>query len=435
MDLKNFAFSVKEQLEEGEELLHKVYNFKNKPGRKEVVIAGIDGGSTQTRVLLITKEGFDSEKVYTIPSNHGILADDRTVIPKSGKLYDRLDSYLIDERDMQSTMFTKHRVLRGTKLKDTNLGEKRIDSTTQKISNVSFYDNIIDAIGYSLAMEYDSEIPEEVEFYAGIALPPDDISSEKNTHAFKKNLIGDFKWSHKESGVVIKIKIKAVEVSTEPEACVKAFYASQDCDVPELCLHVNGGGRSIGVELLENGDAIASASRTLAYGGTQLLDKLGNNYIQEHGGRIPTYAALSRAIKTGMMKDGASLIDVADLVKTTKDQFAEDIMSDIMAQVFDQQTRITLTDIEEITVSGRLFAKGDYDYSIAEKLKQLFAKESPNTNFVMLSDNLIPLGLVMAVYSKFGGLLDEEEEEEASENEITLNLDDASQNVAATAQE
>ena len=49
-----------DDIEVGEEDLYKVYDFKNKKG-KEIVLACVDAGSTQTRVLIWDKKSKETD--------------------------------------------------------------------------------------------------------------------------------------------------------------------------------------------------------------------------------------------------------------------------------------------------------------------------------------------------------------------------------------
>lgn len=427
MNLKELLVKTNDVVEVGEELLHSVHMFKNLSSNEpEVILCGIDGGSTQTRVMLMHGKDQDLTRLFVIPSAFGAVIDDREIKEKGDMLFQNMDTTVICQKASQETMFTKVRMVRGTKLLDANLSDNRVDSSTQKIDNTKWYENVIDGLGYAIAMEYQSAIPKEVDLYCGIALPPDSISSTKNINLFRKRMLGKYSWSHAKSGVSIMINIKGMECLTEPEAFIKAYYATEDKELPENNLHIEVGGSTTGIEILQNGESLLSASKTLPYGGTQLLEKLGNLYIEKYGGRIPNQASLKRTIESGSIKDGANYTCIIDLIDQAKKEFAQEVYQDILISVFDQQKTVTMTDIDSITVSGRTLTpttvvfeedakrgKREKVSSVATHLHDCFKLKMPNAKFQHIPHNYIPLGLIFEAYSEYGGLIEEAVKEAA----------------------
>lgn len=402
-------FKTNVEVEEGEEKLHQSYDFATVDKTVKMLV-GVDGGSTQTRVMIVDDADDPDMEQYIIPSVSSFVPSDIEIRPQGDSLYNRMDSYLINGKTKTQTIFTKKRVIRGTKKTDFNGSEERISSSAQKIASDVFYINVIDAIGYALCQKFTTNIPKHVKLILGIALPPDDRASSSNINRFRNEMNGIYTWKHTDSGVEINIEIEECHIMTEPEAFIKAYYISMDQDIPEITLHINGGGRSIGIELLENGVPIDSVSRTLAYGGAKLIDDLGVLYAKEKGGRAPQTKTLQRAIKTGFMRNGKGFEDVSDLVSVVKKEFAGRIFKDVIKYVFDTQSEITLRDVGEISVSGRIFDEGECAISVAKYLQEEFYQASPQTEFFTISENFIPLGLIYGVFGEYGGFLEEDEE-------------------------
>ena len=53
--LPNLSFNTNEIVDKEEQALHEIYNFQIEKGRKEYIAVGVDGGSTHTRVNILSK--------------------------------------------------------------------------------------------------------------------------------------------------------------------------------------------------------------------------------------------------------------------------------------------------------------------------------------------------------------------------------------------
>jgi hypothetical protein len=412
MDVLKKATTRKIVIEPGEEKLHETYNLKNAAGREIKVILGVDGGSTQTRVLII--EPSDVEDLipalghtFTIPSISATVPDDRIIIDKGDSLYDLMDTTLVNLSSSQEVIFSSARLVRGTKFFDTELKENRLKSSTQKTADATYYFNLLDSIGYAVCEKYSNAIPTKVTAYLCVSLPPDDIN-EKNMEKFRE-ILKAFKWTHRKSGVSFELIIEGVLARTEPEAFIKAFYSLADQDLPDYTLHIEGGGRSVGVEILANGKSLATAQKTLHYGGSQLLDSISGLYVAKNGGSPLKRSVLEEAVRTGKVRSGNNITDITEIIRAAKRSLAEKIVSDIVLQVFDQQSKVSLSDLNVISVSGRLFEATDITkyndqagvdevvggISLADYVKEGFDLLSPNTQFKHIVGNHIPQGLAI----------------------------------------
>jgi hypothetical protein len=414
MDLLKKLSGKQEVIEPGEELLHSAYQFKNLPGRQVTALIGVDGGSTQTRGVVLDLEDLSKfeeslEKslgeVFTIPSLSVTIPDDRNIQAKSDNLYDDLESQIVNLHSNEEVIFRSARLVRGTKAFNSELNENRLGSSTQKTEDVTYYYNLLDLIGYSMLLKYRDKVPEVVKVYLACALPPDDINPVNIEKRLKPNL-KTYRWVHKSSGVSIQIDFAGVEVMTEPEAFVKAFYAMSDQETPDYTLHLEGGGRSIGAEILVRGNSLDSARETLEFGGTQLLNLVNDLYVAKHGGRQLRRSQLENAIRTGYLRDGNSVVPIWDVITAAKKEIARQIVTEVRQKVFDQQRRVAVTDLNVVSVSGRLFdgtpvEKGSV--SVADFLKEEFKALSPETQFVRIEGNYIPQGLLLRGLIEFFG--------------------------------
>ena len=402
MDLIKKVTSRERVCEEGEERLHREFDT-TQVSKKVKVVVGVDCGSTQTRACVIDSENTDNllEQLgvtYVIPSVSASILDDRNIPKKTNFLYDYMDTSISNLSGNMEAPFHQVRLVRGTKAMDVEEKENRLTSTTQKVVDPTFYYNIFDAIGYALIDKYEGQVPKEVEIVLSVALPPDD-NNPKNIQTLQKNLVG-FNWKLLEKDVVIKCTISGVFVYTEPEAFIKAYYVLSGEDTPEATLHIEGGGRSIGAEILVNGQTLGSAQKSIDYGGTQLKEMLGRLYVAKYGGRAPREAALESAIRTGFLKRGNDSLDIKELLEESMRVFAAKIVDETRLRVFDQQSKVGFQDLNVISVSGRLFKKGKHELSLASFVAEEFAKLAPSTQFVHLEGNFIPSGLVLTALSE-----------------------------------
>lgn len=390
--------SGKTLIEPGEELLHKEYKFANAPGRTEEVLAVVDGGSTQTRGILLDLKNltkFESylDQVFTIPSMSAAVLDNREIEPKGETLYDRLDSSIVNLEPLTDAIFRQIRLVRGSKFLDVEMTENRLGSSTQKTSDPTYYYNLIDNLGYQCMVRYGSQVPEKIKVFLGVSLPPDDLN-KKNQEFFRENL-KSFKWSHVDSGVKIEFEFAEVYTMTEPEAYVKAYYTLSGQETPDFVLHLEAGGRSIGAEILRYGKSLKGGQKTLTFGGTQLLELLADLYVEEYGGAKPKREVLEEAIRTGKVRYGNSTRDVVPLISKAKAEMATRIFTETRREVFDVQSKVAMTDLNVISVSGRMLDGGEYGVSIADFLKERFKEVTPHSDFLHVEGNYIPQGLLI----------------------------------------
>lgn len=414
---------LKDKIIKGEEKLFNIYDARNVIEEKNLVL-GIDGGSTQTRVY-VADENFgdeiDTADYFIIPSDHAKLDNERVINSKSDKLYSLLDSFIVDKENRAESKIGRVRIVRGTKLKDSNVSPIKLTSTEQKIEEATFYTNIIDSIGYALIQKYEKEVPTKVNVIAGIALPPDDNKLPQNRDKFKKNLLGSYEWTHRESGVTVEINMLEVDTMTEPEAFVEGYYTQVDEEIPGRQIVINTGGRSIGIELLENGTLIDAASVTLPYGGNQFATEVGTRIVESENNtqsRPLPLDKLKEIVLTGKMQQGKHNIDVVDEIKEACNSFAETIFNDIRINVIDTLKDVDYNSIEEVIVCGGLIRRGDYDVSIADYLQAMFKEKCEYTDFTVVEENYIPIGLMIEPLNSnldfLFGAEEEEEEEEAT---------------------
>ena len=420
--LPNLSFKTNEIIDKEEQALYEIYNFQVEKGRKEFIAAGIDGGSTHTRVNILTKNDINPYDLSIIPSKC-VLAGDEESVTVSEKLIDNMDSCIIDTTGRVDAMFSKERVLRGRKMEDSGLSPTALTTTKQKIKEKLFYVNIIDALGYAICMKYQDAIPEKVKVALAVALPPDDMASQRNRDEFTSSITGSYIWKGFEGHISIEIDINEVIMDTEPHAFAWGYWLNllsqgQLKQLPKNVICINTGGRSTGIDLIKNSHRVPTASDTFNECGKSFMKMVKSKIVEVQGGKAPSDAPILEAMNTGKLPRGNSSIDVTDYIRETAETFGEYYYKDILS-ICDAGD-VELLDINEVIICGGLTRRGDYDISFTDTLGTLIKNDSEDTVVSVIEDNFIPFGLSYTVYNQVKDTLfaDEEEEEEIEEVDL-----------------
>lgn len=394
------------------------------------VLAGVDAGSTETRVCLAdwrdaaifrdsTKENEALESLlttYKIPSTYANVDDAREISPVSANLEDNYDSKIVMLQNGSATpILGTHRVLRGRKISDAmGLVARYMDSSTNKTDNIIFYTNIIDALGYAILQKYSGQLPKEIRIRLSLSVRPKELTSickKKMT----ENLVGSFMFMWKT--VKIAMYIDSLSFTTEPEAEISGTTTIYDLraavgDNPDhyanmadrlyessCYVHIEGGGSSIGVEVVRDGNIIDACSSTFPLGGNYMAQVFIDHYLEQNGRKV-TREAANNALLTCLLREGRSSLDVSELVSQCKNQVGMDILERLRHEVIDTMSDLTMQDIEFITLGGRLFLPDASGTTIGEYLAQYVHQLSPQTDVLILPENFIAQGnLVTALNS------------------------------------
>lgn len=397
--------------------------------RKVQLFAGIDAGSTETRVCLADKKdakvfvGDDRQKAldllmtsYSIPSTYATIADARELTPVSENLEDNYDSNVIlVSCDAAQPLLGRQRVIRGRKISDAmGLVPMYLDSSTNKMDNAIFYTNIIDALGYAIMQKYNGQIPAEVEVYLSLSVRPKELTT-KCKEIMRNNLLGSFMfvWKGMFSKVSMSITIAGLDFTTEPEAEIEGTLSV--CDLraeaginpdentqladqladSSCFIHIEGGGSSIGVEVLRNRKIIDACSNTFQLGGNYLSQLFIDRYREETG-RTVTKDVADNAIISCTLRDGRNILDVAEIVAQCKDQVGQDILERLRHNVIDVISDLTLRDVEFITLGGRLFLPDGAGNTIATFFGEYVQQISQHTEIIVLPENFIAQGNLLS---------------------------------------
>lgn len=415
------------EVEQNEELLHEVYDYTQIDDEMNVII-GLDGGSTQTRCCILSAEHQDGYKQYVIPSVCAQVKTGKEIKAVNDTLYANLDSELVcldtaTTKPDKKLYFKSERLIRGTKLFNEGIPPTFIETGLSKVHTDLFYMNIIDAIGYTVVQSHSGAIPRKVNVRLGVALPNDDMTPPRRAH-LQAHLCGSYQWTLGDK-VKIIINIVSVDALTEPEAFIKAYAIETEMETPEYQLHIEVGGRSSGVEVLRRGIPIDSASKPFDFCGTYLINKIITD-CQHSIDKKFTPEQIRKALRTGVVKQGRNSMDITPQIRRAKDAMASELFKSIMRDSIGSSSAFTFEDIEMITFSGRTFNEGDYNYSLDEKLTELFEERNPeNITFERISENYIPLGLLYTVFGEDGQdfLFEGYEDEDDSSDESAADID------------
>ena len=369
----------------------------------KIYYVGIDCGSTQTRVTMVSHDDLSQENLdnffsvnCVVPSVSKSIPFDRQLTYKSSALIDRLDSsFSVNNKELV-------RVVRGPKTLEFETKQNEFIASERKVDSTSLYYNIVDSIGYGLiqhSIETGVPVPSVVDLYLAIALPPDDLRMSTALSKIKSELqTVSWTWCSKKP---INMRIKDFRMYSEPECQIKAYYSLAGEEMPEEVLIVELGGRNGSTTVLINGAVIEQTARSIEQSGSQLLTQLGDECVIAFGGKPPATRHLMHALKTGNLKIGDDYVDIVDIIKRCKISVAENLFHRIQSEVISRQTSLTsLTSLNIIVLGGRMFDSGAYDYSISQRFGELLHEVSPRTKCVVLPENFISRGAALMYMSE-----------------------------------
>lgn len=392
------------------------------------LVAGIDAGSTQTRVAIAdhrdaaqllqsmpTIEAYAQlrDQTFVIPSTYASVQDEREIIPHSDNLEDNFDSRIIRIRSAATKpLVGSERIVRGRKITDSaGLVARYLDSSSNKMDNPIFYLNVLDGLGYAIMQKYNGAVPGKVRVHLVLSVRP----KELNAHCqgrMNDNLVGEFvfRWQ----SLTINIEIVDAIYTTEPEAQITGTSAIMDIAAElndderskelsnkfaesESYIHIEGGGSSIGVEVIKDGNIVSACSSTFQLGGNYLT-KIIMDRLRETKGRVVSEESVKAAIASCLLKNGREREDISEVIAACKNQVGLDIVERLRHEVIDRVHDLSLLDMDFITLGGRLFKTDAAGTSVGHYISEYIAQLSPNTEVIILEDNYIPQGnLVLGI--------------------------------------
>jgi hypothetical protein len=395
--LDKYGISEVDENEQG--LLLDTTDVTSAESDQSTFFVGIDCGSTQTRVVVVPYETVNSvddigswfDIGAVIPSVSKPIPLNKGIRYKTHKLVDMMDSVFSFNGGQP------YRVVRGSKALEYEVVQYELIASERKVDSEALRVNIADAIGYAFVQHSAKTgipMPKTVYVHLSVALPPDDVRMHSALEQIKSDLkVVNWEWCGKES---IVVKITSFKVMSEPEAQAKAYYVLKGEEFPEELVMLEVGGRNGATSILINGGPIEQASKPIDQSGSKLLDKIGDEYIAQFSGKMPSSRHLMSAVRTGKMKYGNEYRDIVNIITRCKDDVAEDLFYKLQSNVISRQTVVSMESINMILLGGRVFDPGDYNYSVARKFKELLKQVSPGTLCEVVRTNLIPQGLVIS---------------------------------------
>jgi hypothetical protein len=363
-------------------------------------VVGIDCGSTQTRAKVVPIKTMEQAKTLgewfnigiVIPSVSKIAPLNAELNRRTLAMYDNLDSVV------SINSGNRIRIVRGSMLADVAGANNELVLATKKIKNEVLIYNIVDAIGYSLlrnAVMNGELMPGTVHAKLSLAMPPDDVFSP-DVKIFSSKF-EKFTWKHKSIMYPITVHITDIKVYAEPDLQVRGYYTLiEDGKIPEEIILLESGGRNSSPAVFLNGSVTGDTSQSIDISGSKLLHELGISLMQKYGIQMPLHRILEHALRTGEFKSGNTMKDVTDIVKSCKKALGQDLFMRFKGEVLSLQKNVSMNSLNLVLLSGRLFLPGEYNYSVAEEFKRRLKAEAPDTEVIVLSENLIPEAAVLA---------------------------------------
>lgn len=355
-----------------------------------------DCGSTQTRVSVIDLDAGDFESglndIFVIPSRYGEPTDFvMSESIKSPLLLDNMQSKIANTASSPDSLVSYHHIARTTIMEDLGLVPRKMTSIKEKSEDPSLVINLVDAIGYALLKKFGGAVPKVNNIVLSLALPPEDLNVQ-NKERLRENL-QSYKWSTGHD-LGVDFVFNEIIFTPEAEAFIQGYYALNDNELPAVSLHIEGGGRSISPALCRSGRAVNTARISLPYGGSMLRRIISDEFYAEEQIHL-SEKQLDSAVETGKCLVGKKEYNLVPYLISAKEKMAKKIVADLVAKVFENLDGLQITDVEEVTASGRLFAPGEYNMSLMEFVTNELKKFAPNAEFSLINEPYINKGLVL----------------------------------------
>lgn len=352
------------------------------------VMAGADLGSTNTRIVIGTKDFLPEESnkecelsYVFLPSQFKYIDEINTdkIDPRdnSNQVYEHLDTCISfaprkDKNDIDdsNSLVKKMRVVRGGKYSLVNYIESDILTEQSKIESLNYHTNLIDGLAWATVISYQRaglRIPRAIEVCVGISLRPDENKSIY-IEQLKKNLMHKYTWKANDLGIEMDITILDITNSTEPGALNRKFF--DEFGRPVVVLNAMGGGSNSSTDIIDsNGMSVENGSRQYKICGTFLDALLQREYTTDRArlGLPPqtlTRAELDRLIMNGVIEESGRILNKESLVRNVKKVIGNQLATEILRDVF-SNSNTSLKSMNTIILSGNLFKRskfGDHDY-------------------------------------------------------------------------
>lgn len=440
-------FEMKRELvpQEGEEGLFQPFSVNTEKNEVErTVIMSLDCGSTQTRVMSYTQgvDIFDddifeevSEDITCVPAVIKSADGLSTFDSISNNIVDNLEIHIQDvTSNKEKKVFTEVKLVRGSLVNDSMGIETKLLPTEAKINQEQFYKILLSGLATRLIVKASTDGLAQV--YTPIftvALPPQESENPIDKERFLNNIAGEYKFNFPRLNVTFTLIVKKenVFVKNEPQLAYQAVAGEDEALDAKYALHLDGGGKSIGVAPIINHQIARQAAITLDYAGSNLIQEIGLEYQKRNGGSVPPMKSMEEALKTGYYRIGRKSIDISAVVEHCKREFAKRILNDVYSRVFSRLESVTSEMIEVISASGRMFRDDNDNFigtevparSVMSYFMDLYQEKNIGTEFVLIdTDNPIVYGGLLNTISEVQKNRTEEVEEVIESKPVVENV-------------
>ena len=307
----------------------------------------IDFGNSETRATLIAN---NNSKTFILSNRFAILPSGY-VIPAEYK--NDKSNILCVNNCYYANGHLADREFQGTLIRPSALQKK----TEQLVTEVSLNLVIIKAIAELAAGS--GTIVSEIEptFDISVLLPP--MEHDTSVDAMR-NLIKNVKTvsSFLPNQFDCPVTIGDVKVLSEGvTAFFGVYYKEEDgelVEVPENSQYSQGyilildiGAGTTDVVMIKDMELVLDSKDTFNLGGNMVEGEL-KKLIRKNYGFTPT--DISRVVATGDLEDGASIVDVADLVTKAKDSYSKRLLENIKTYL--ERMSMSMREVKSVLVIG-----------------------------------------------------------------------------------
>lgn len=373
------------------------------------VNVSVDAGSSETRTHL-WNDNPKSGGIHGISSEYAIVSGDiSNTISQTDSLYDNMEIILEDVTEgKENKVFNNITIVKGGLFDDMRLTSAKTSSNIGKSLQDTTYINTIANIGLRFYMNSYStgRYNQKYKVNLTLALPNEDVISNKRQDETKDRLYGDYVFSLPRYNFTINIEVprEGILLVDEAKAALGSWrVTSKDKTNYENVLIIDAGGRSVDYSIMFKGRSLARGSATGKYGGQKFVDTIMEKYVNETGNDMPTRDMILDALNSGLLQDGNSHIEISEFISKAKDEIASTIINEVSSLLDNNELRIQQLNL--VLCAGRLMRETIVDNSVKVKslaynIESQIKRRSPNTHVAMLSDEFaLVKGLSMARYA------------------------------------
>jgi len=325
---------------------------------------GMDLGSTYTRLRRFSDNEGEYRRCKEVNSDIVMVTDISNIKSKSNSVYHNMEFIIEDvtsSRKKNNKVFNQVHFVKGDLAFGRTSGVLQRPSKVFKTKLEATYLNILSMISLEVlySMKYTEEaykVGELSDVVLAVTLPPEEFKSNKNLEEFKDKLAGNYFVELPRLGFVCQIRIDKENIFCEKESnAVQYSLANNDENLLDITsIVIDGGGKSVDISIMLEGQILDEYGRTCQYGGDKLMEEINEKYMSETGRSSVPKAQIERALERGELVRGGRVTNIIEIIREAKQNIAIDINNDILATL--DRAGISLDDVEALTFHGRLFS-------------------------------------------------------------------------------